>query len=181
MTKAIRLSTLCLTATVLIGGPVIAAQRQLGAIQGAITDQTGAVLPAVTVKVTNTATGEVRTSVTNDRGIYRVLSLDSGRYSVRATFDGFGAVEQADVVLSVGAIFGLDFTMAPGRIIEEVRVTGALPDIQTEKADRFLRSLSASGLRTCRMPAGIRCSSPRCSRESSDCLAVPMSSLRNRR
>ena len=135
MTKAIRLSTLCLTATVLIGGPVIAAQRQLGAIQGAITDQTGAVLPAVTVKVTNTATGEVRTSVTNDRGIYRVLSLDSGRYSVRATFDGFGAVEQADVVLSVGAIFGLDFTMAPGRIIEEVRVTGALPDIQTEKAD----------------------------------------------
>ena len=48
------------------------AQRQLGAIQGTITDQTGGVIPGVTVTVTNKNTGEVRTTVTNEVGIYRL-------------------------------------------------------------------------------------------------------------
>jgi hypothetical protein len=135
LTKNIRISTLCLTAAALMAVPVLASQRQLGAIQGTITDQTGAVLPAVTVTATNKETGEVRTSVSNDSGIYRVLSLDPGRYSVRATVVGFGAVEHSDVVLSVGATLGLDFMMAPGTIREEIRVTGVSADIQTEKAD----------------------------------------------
>jgi hypothetical protein len=56
-----------------------AAQRQLVALQGTISDQTGGVLPGVTVTVTNKETGEVRTAVTNESGIYRVQSLDPGR------------------------------------------------------------------------------------------------------
>ena len=49
-----------------------------GAIEGTVTDQSGGVLPGVVVTVTNVDTGETRSVVTNDRGVYRapLLPLD---------------------------------------------------------------------------------------------------------
>src|SRR2546423_1578720 len=76
-----------------------AAQQQLGAVQGTITDQTRAVLPGVTVTVTNLATGISRAAVTNDAGIYRVASLDPGRYKVQAELQGFRTTTQTDLTL----------------------------------------------------------------------------------
>lgn len=64
--------------------PASAAQQQLGAIQGTITDQTHAVLPGVTVTVTNAQTGIARATITNEAGVYRVPGLDPGRYDVVA-------------------------------------------------------------------------------------------------
>lgn len=87
------------------------AQQQLAAIQGTITDQTGGVIPGVTVTVTNTDTRVVRTTTTNERGIYRVPSLDPGRYEVAAQLDGFRKGVRTDVVLSVGATLGINFTL----------------------------------------------------------------------
>ncbi|HWP99228.1 MAG TPA: TonB-dependent receptor [Vicinamibacterales bacterium] len=112
-----------------------AAQQQLAAIQGTITDQTGAVLPGVTVVVTNVATGISRTTTTNEVGVYRMPSLDPGRYEVSAELTGFKKVVRRDVVLSVGATVGLNFTLEAGAIAEELVVVGISPDIQTEKAE----------------------------------------------
>jgi hypothetical protein len=124
-----------LAAAALIALPADAGQRQLGALQGTVRDQTGGVLPGATVTVTQAATGEIRTAITNESGIFRVPSLDAGRYSVTVTLTGFGAVEYADVRVSVGATLGLDVTMAPGAIAREVLVTPGSSDIQTERAD----------------------------------------------
>jgi Carboxypeptidase regulatory-like domain len=112
-----------------------AAQQQLGAIQGTITDQTHAVLPTVTVTVTNLDTGVVRTVQTNEAGIYRVASLDPGLYKVEAALQGFKTAGQTDVRLSVGATLGINFTLNPGGVEEAIQVTGRSPDIQTEKAE----------------------------------------------
>jgi len=65
------------------------AQQQLGAIQGTITDQTKGVLPGATVTVTNLDTGITRTATSNEAGVYRVPSLDPGRYKVTAELQGF--------------------------------------------------------------------------------------------
>jgi hypothetical protein len=130
------LRTWVAAATLLLALPFAAyAQRQLGGIQGTITDQTGAVLPGVTVTVTNKETGEVRTAVTNDAGIYRVLSLDPGRYDVSTELAGFNKATRADVILSVGATLGVNLTLAPGNLTETVQVMAVSPDISTEKAE----------------------------------------------
>ena len=90
------------------------AQRQLGAIQGTINDQTGGVLPGVTVTATNKSTGEVRTTITNEVGIYRLQSLDPGTYDVLAQLSGFGQSGRGDVVVSIGASVGVNLAMKAG-------------------------------------------------------------------
>jgi hypothetical protein len=115
--------------------PPVHAQQQLGAIQGTVADQTGGVLPGVTVTVTNVETGITRTTVTNERGLYRVPSLDPGRYRVAAELSGFRSAETRDVVLSVGAIVRVDETLQAGVVSETIQVVGISPDVQTEKAD----------------------------------------------
>jgi hypothetical protein len=111
------------------------AQQQLGAIQGTIIDQTKALLPGVTVTVTNLNTGITRTATTNEAGVYRVPSLDPGVYKVQAQLQGFRSAVQSDLTLSVGATLGVNFTMNAGQFEEAIQVAAVAPDIQTEKAD----------------------------------------------
>jgi hypothetical protein len=111
------------------------AQQQLGGIQGTIADQTHGILPGVAVTVTNLDTGVARSATTNESGLYRVLSLEPGRYKVVAELSGFRSATQTDVVVSVGATVGVNFTMQAGNLTETLTVTGVPPDIQTEKAD----------------------------------------------
>ena len=111
------------------------AQQQLGGIQGTIADQTHGVLPGVAVTVTNLETGVARSATTNESGLYRVLSLEPGRYKAVAELSGFRAATQTDLVVSVGATIGVNFTMQTGSLTEAVTVSGVAPDIQTEKAD----------------------------------------------
>ena len=59
------------------------AQERFGALTGIVKDDTGAVLPGVTVAITNKATGKVYTVVSGNDGGYRLLDLEPGRYSVR--------------------------------------------------------------------------------------------------
>ena len=120
-----------------LGGltPAAAAQQQLGAIQGTIIDQTKALLPGVTVTVTNLNTGITRTATTNESGVYRVPSLDPGVYKVQAQLQGFRSAVQTDLTLSVGATLGVNFTMNTGQFEEAIQVAAVAPDIQTEKAD----------------------------------------------
>jgi hypothetical protein len=94
--------------------PSVFAQQQLAAIQGTITDPSRALLPGVTVTVTNMDTGAVRTTSTNDSGVYRVPSLDPGRYEVTAELDKFRKAVRSDLTLSVGATLGLNMTLEPG-------------------------------------------------------------------
>jgi hypothetical protein len=104
-------------------------------VQGIISDQTGAVLPGVTVSVTNRETGETRTATTNETGIYRVQSLDPGRYDIAAELAGFGRTGRTDVILSVGATLGINLTMNAGGVSEQIDVHAVSPDIQTEQAE----------------------------------------------
>ena len=125
---------LALTIGAVAAAPAVA-QQQLGAIQGTVTDQTKGVLPGVTVTVTNLDTGIIRTATSNDAGVYRVPSLDPGRYKVTAELQGFRTTAQSDLTLSVGATLGVNFAMQTGTLEETIQVAAVAPDIQTEKAD----------------------------------------------
>src|SRR5438128_9179380 len=66
-----------------------------GAIEGTVTDESGGVLPGVVVTVTNVDTGETRSVVTNDRGVYRAPLLPLGAYRLSAELQGFKKHDQA--------------------------------------------------------------------------------------
>ena len=117
-------------AIVASAAPVLA-QERFGALTGIVKDDTGAVLPGVTVAITNKATGKVYTVVTGDDGAYRLLDLEPGRYSVRFELPGFSAAESPDVNLLLGKTLDVSPVMTVGGVNEAITVSGDSPLIDT--------------------------------------------------
>jgi outer membrane receptor protein involved in Fe transport len=88
----------------------LAAQQPATAtLRGAVTDPNGARIAGATVKVTQLATGTVRTTTTNDEGIYVLANLAPGSYELRVEASGFTPkVSKLPVVLQVGQTVTLD-------------------------------------------------------------------------
>src|SRR5271154_3862237 len=68
-----------------------------GDIRGTVTDSTGALLPGVTVIVTNNDTGVTTTYTTNGSGLYDTSSIVVGNYRVTFAKDGFASFERSSV------------------------------------------------------------------------------------
>ena len=119
---------------VLWGAVFVSAQLTTGTILGTVRDQTEAVLPGVTVTVTNVDTGTVRTVVSGGRGEYRVPALSAGNYEVQATLTGFQTGVRRGITLSVGRDAVVDFALQVGSVSERVTVSGEAPIIETTTA-----------------------------------------------
>ena len=88
-------------------------------ISGRVTDQTGALLPNASVTAVLVATG-VERSVTADReGRYRLIELNPGVYTVRASFSGFATEEKTELTTIAGQNVQLDFTLRPADVTAE--------------------------------------------------------------
>jgi hypothetical protein len=72
-------------------------QSSNGTLSGTVTDTSGALIPGVTVKATNTETGIVSTGVTNESGAYTVPGLLPGTYVASAVLPGFQTQNFTDV------------------------------------------------------------------------------------
>src|SRR5919197_245321 len=96
-----------------------------GTIEGTAFDASGAVLPGVTVTITNVDTGAERSVVTNELGLYRAPLLPLGTYRVVAELQGFKKFEQTGVQLSVGQTQVVNATLAVGTVSETITVTSA--------------------------------------------------------
>ena len=83
------LGCLFLLVLVILPGDAIGQASTTGTILGVVSDETGGVLPGVTVSLTRVETGVRRTAVTNDVGYYRASNLPLGSYTVRAELTGF--------------------------------------------------------------------------------------------
>ena len=109
---------------------------QQTAIVGTVTDPSGAVVPNVTVTITNTDTNVSRTYVTNDAGQYVAPDLVIGHYVVKAEAKGFKASEQKNIVLTVGDRIRADFQMQLGAAQETVTVEANTVQVQTDSGER---------------------------------------------
>ncbi len=105
-----------------------AAAQGTGSIIGQVTDQSGAVLPGVTVTATSPAlqVPEV-TTVTNEQGEYRLAPLPIGVYQVAFDLTSFRPAQRQDVRLTVGFIARIDVAMSLATVAETVTVSGAAP------------------------------------------------------
>jgi hypothetical protein len=103
----------------------VAAQSTTGRISGTVVDSSGAVLPGVTVTVTNEATGLTRSLITDSAGAYVVVSLPVGSYTVAAELAGFKKAATSGYQLGSDGRLTADFTLAVGQMSEVVEVTVA--------------------------------------------------------
>jgi outer membrane receptor protein involved in Fe transport len=126
---------LALLLAVAIGlAPGTAYAQATGTITGVVTDDTGAVMPGVTVEVTNTDTNQSRTAVSGADGFYSVLLLQPGPYSVKATLAGFKTAVRDGIRVEVQSTARVDVKMAVGGLEESVHVTGETSLVETASA-----------------------------------------------
>ncbi|MEO8725365.1 MAG: TonB-dependent receptor, partial [Acidobacteriaceae bacterium] len=103
------------------------------AIQGTVTDNTGAVIPGATVTATNQATGVVVKAVSTGAGLYRISGLPPGVYTVVTEAANFGTRTDKDVSVAAEQPRGLDVSLAPAGTNASVTVSASTqPELQTE-------------------------------------------------
>src|SRR5271170_2408270 len=104
-----------------------------GALDGRVTDQSGAMAPGTSVIVRNLATGVQQSAETNHAGLYRFPVLMPGSYSVTASLKGFRDV-QALVQVRVGNTTSQDIKLLVGASGDTVKVTGTTPLLRPEES-----------------------------------------------
>ena len=105
-----------------------------GSISGVIRDASGAVIPGATVTVTNPATNQVRSAISNEAGVYNFPVLQPGKYNIKVELPGFRTITQNDVELQVQFAARIDFTLQVGDVSQTVEVEGTTALIATENA-----------------------------------------------
>src|ERR1700684_3856401 len=76
--------------------------QSTSAIQGTVSDASGAPIPNASVTVSDPAHGVDRTEATDSAGIYYMPALPVGTYSVIAKANGMASTEARGIVLDVG-------------------------------------------------------------------------------
>ena len=104
-------------------------------INGRVNDQTGAALPGVEVKATQTATGLERSTVSNETGAYVFTNLPIGPYRLEATLPGFQTYVQTGIVLQVGSSPVVNPVLEVGQVAQTVEVQADAAMVETRNTD----------------------------------------------
>ena len=118
----------------LMAGASPAFAQATGAVTGQVTDESGAVLPGVSIELTNDATGQTRTAVTEGDGFYRIPLVQPGRYTVKGTLAGFRTAIRQGLTIEVNGTARADLQMSVGQVEESVTVTSEAPLVETANA-----------------------------------------------
>ena len=114
---------------------IVWAQAGTGELTGLVADPSGAVVPNAQVTLTNSATGDKRTTVTTAAGVYRFSALPIvGTYTLEVAPKGFKAVKVANLVMSVGTTVTQDVKLELGTGSEQVTVEAGAEVVQTSES-----------------------------------------------
>ncbi len=126
----------CLTVGLLTEAPAAAqgVGGGAGAIEGVVSDESGAPTPGVTVTATSPALQVPQlTTVSSSTGAYRLPTLPAGVYVLKFELPGFQTVVRNDLRLNAGFVATINIQMKVGNLEEAVTVSGASPvvDVRT--------------------------------------------------
>ena len=124
----------CLLATMLLTVPALNGQASTGTITGTVQDPTGAIVPGVTVTVTNPQTGLRRDTTTSASGDYTFVFLQPATYVVEAESPGMQRATITGIVLQVDQVARVDIEMTVGEVTETVEVIADVVALQTDNA-----------------------------------------------
>jgi hypothetical protein len=109
------------------------ASAQSGSIQGTVADNSGAVVQGADVIVRNVETNAQRAVTTSVSGVYSVPNLPVGHYEITVKKESFKAYHLDSVELTVAQALGIDVTLEPGTVSEEVMVRASdVPNVDLE-------------------------------------------------
>src|SRR5499427_4691726 len=108
----------------------------VGAIGGTVTDASGAVMPGVTVTLSNPrgSIGGNQEAFTDARGTFQFLRLVPGTYTVKAELEGFRTAVLENIVVNADVTARADLKLEIGTLQEGITVTGESPLLDTTSA-----------------------------------------------
>src|SRR5690348_2568997 len=114
-----------------------ATARAQATIAGVVTDNSGGVLPGVTVEAASPVLIEkVRTATTDSNGRYRIENLRPGEYTVTFTLTGFATTRREKLSVSGSGVISVDSAMKVGGVQETITVTGEPPVVDVQSTTR---------------------------------------------
>jgi hypothetical protein len=119
----------------------VPAAAQNAEIAGVVRDESGAVMPGVTVEASSPALIErTRVVYTDGQGQYRVIALNPGEYKVTFTLPGFRTVVRDGIVLTAAFTAAIDVNLQVGGVEETLTVSGQSPlvDVQATTQRRAI-------------------------------------------
>jgi hypothetical protein len=102
-----------------------------GSISGQVVDESGGVLPGVTVTATSPAQMGTLSAVTNEEGMYRFPSVPPGTYKVQFELAGFSTLVREDIRVTLGFNAAVNVKLGVATLQETVTVSGESPTIDT--------------------------------------------------
>jgi hypothetical protein len=108
------------------------AQSQVGEIFGKVTDESGAMLPGVTVTITSPVLLQPLTATTSETGTFQFPRLSVATYTVRFELPGFKTVVKEGIEVTVGFSANVSTQLAVSTVQETVTVTGESPIVDTK-------------------------------------------------
>ncbi len=127
---------LAVAAAVLLLAPAVAVAQS--SIAGTVTDDTGGVLPGVTVEASSDVLIEgSRVVFTDGTGNYNIIDLRPGVYSVVFTLPGFGTQVRDQLVLGADVALPIDVQMSVGSVEETITVSGETPVVDVQQVQRI--------------------------------------------
>lgn len=134
--SSLRFSLMLAAVSVLAIAPDAAWSQVLyGSIVGNVRDATGAAVPGASITITSQGTNQVRTTTTNDEGGYNLPTVQSGTYEIKSTKDGFRAIVENNVNVTINTVARVDFTMQVGNVSESIEVSSQSQTLQTDRSD----------------------------------------------
>ncbi|MGD9347323.1 MAG: TonB-dependent receptor, partial [Candidatus Aminicenantes bacterium] len=111
-----------------------------GKLTGTVADDSGELLPGVTVEITGASIMGTRSVITSARGTFVFLNVPPGTFRLSATLPGFKTYVQENIILGAGSTVDIRVIMEVGEIEEEVTVIAASPivDVKTSTVDSRL-------------------------------------------
>src|SRR5262245_37475474 len=100
-------------------------------ISGTVMDSSSARLPGAEVTATQTATGVVRSVISNESGLYVLPSLATGPYKLEVMLPGFRAFVQTGIILEVSATPVINVTLDVGQVTETIEVQANTALVET--------------------------------------------------
>lgn len=106
-----------------------------GGVSGTVLDPSGASVPAAKITVKSEATGQFNSASADDKGLFRVPSLDPGAYTITVKAAGFADFTAEHITVAVGRLTIFDPKLATGTAASSVTVSGDVTSLNTEAPD----------------------------------------------
>jgi hypothetical protein len=131
----------------LLGAMTLYAQGTTSRAVGTVTDPSGAVVPAATVRLTSEATNATFTATTSEAGTYVFEAVQPGRYTITVETPGFKKFSSKQNQVSIGQPMTVNITLEVGAVAETVEVAGTYETVQTSTSGNLGNIFSGDVIR----------------------------------